>query len=171
MLEIEAKIRIENPEEMARILQEKGAELVRERYFEENTLWDFPARTLTKNQQALRLRKIKKRAYLTFKGAQKKSRQFKIRDEFETEVRNTLQMKKILKSLGLIPSFQYQKYRTVFRTKNLTICLDELPIGNFIECEGERNHIVRFIQSLGFSRSDFIKKDYISLLIENKTNK
>jgi len=166
MLEIEVKIRIKNPKDMAHRILEQGAELIRERTFEENMLYDFPDSTLTNKQQAFRLRKIKKRTYLTFKGAPQKSRQFKIREEFETEVKNSNQIKKIIKSLGLVSKYQYDKFRTVFRIKKLNICLDETPVGNFIELEGEQNHIVKFASSLGFSRSDFIKKNYIDLYSE-----
>jgi len=166
MLEIEVKIQIKNPKEMAHKIVEQGAQLVRERYFEENSLYDFSDLTLTKKQQAFRLRKIKKKAYLTFKGSPQKSRQFKIREEYETEVKNVNQIKKIIKSLGLVPKFQYDKFRTVFKKKKLIICLDETPVGNFIELEGEQSHIVRFASSLGFSRTDFLKKSYIDLYSE-----
>ena len=73
-------------------------------------------------------------------------------------------MKRILKELGFIPTFSYDKYRTVFRTKKLKICLDETSVGNFAELEGEQTHIVRFANSLGFEKKEFIKQDYIQLL-------
>lgn len=166
MLEIEVKIKIKNPKELAARIVDLGAQLVRERYFEENTLYDFPDQSLTNKQQAFRLRKIKKKAYLTFKGSPQKSRQFKIREEYETEVNNANQIKKIIKSLGLVPKFHYDKFRTVFRKKNLNICVDETPVGNFLELEGEQNHIVKFASSLGFSRANFIKKNYVDLYLE-----
>jgi adenylate cyclase class 2 len=166
MLEIEVKIQIKDPKDMAQRIIEQGAQLIRERYFEENLLYDFPDSTLTNKQQAFRLRKIKRKTYLTFKGAPQKSRQFKIREEFETEVNNANQIKKIIRSLGLVSKCQYDKFRTVFRKKKLKICLDETPVGNFIELEGEQNHIVKFASSLGFSRSDFIKKNYVDLYSE-----
>ena len=166
MLEIEVKIQIQDPIDMAHRIIEQGAQLIRERFFEENMLYDFPDSTLTNKQQAFRLRKIKKKTYLTFKGTPQKSRQFKIREEYETEVNNANQIKKIIKSLGLVSKYQYDKFRTVFRNKKLKICLDETPVGNFIELEGEQNHIVKFASSLGFSRTDFIKKNYVDLYSE-----
>ena len=166
MLEIEVKIQIKNPKEMAHRIVELGAQLIRARYFEENTLYDFPDLILTKKKQAFRLRKIKRKTYLTFKGSPQKSRQFKIREEYETEVKSANQIKKIIKSLGLVPKFHYDKFRTVFRKKKLKICLDETPVGDFIELEGEQSHIVKFASSLGFSRTDFIKKNYIDLYTE-----
>ena len=73
-------------------------------------------------------------------------------------------MKKILKELGLIPTFRYEKYRTTYRIKKCKICLDETAIGNFLELEGEQSHIVRIASSLGFKKKEFIKLDYIQLL-------
>ena len=110
MLEIEVKIQIKNPKEMNRRIVEQGAQLFRKRYFEENTLYDFSDLTLTKKQQAFRLRKIKKKAYLTFKGSPQKSRQFKIREEYETEVNNANQISPPLFDLNDNP------FRTVINT-------------------------------------------------------
>ena len=169
MLEIEVKIQIkENPEEAAEYILKQGAVLVKDRYFEENTLYDFPGQILTNKRQAVRLRKIGKRSYLTFKGSPQKSRRFKIRDEYETEVKNASQLKKILKSLGLSPSYTYSKYRAVYKYKKLKIFVDETQAGNFIEFEGQQSDIMRFARSMGYANSSFITEDYITLLKASK---
>jgi adenylate cyclase, class 2 len=164
MLEIEIKLKVVDLDSTKNKILSAGASLYRERYFEQNSLYDFPQGDLYIKNQALRLRKINKKAYLTFKGAEKKSRKFKIREEFETEVKNERQTVKILKSLGLKTVFNYEKYRTVFSYKKLKICLDELSIGNYIEIEGQQSDIVRFADLLGYSKKDFIKSDYIQML-------
>jgi predicted adenylyl cyclase CyaB len=164
MTEIEVKIRIDNPEIMKDKLAAVGAELVKERHWEENTLYDFPSQALFRKKRALRIRTTDKKTFLTFKGPPQKSRKFKIRDEYETEVKNGKQMKKILKELGFIPSFQYQKYRTIYRFKKCRICLDEITVGYYLELEGEQNHIVRIATSLGFLKKEFIKLDYVQLI-------
>ena len=164
MTEIEVKIRIDSTEKITERLLALGAELVKKRHREENTLYDFSSQSLYNQKRALRLRTANKKTYLTFKGTPQKSRKFKIRDEYETEVKNGKQMKKILKELGLIPTFRYEKYRTTYRIKKCKICLDETPIGNFLELEGEQSHIVRIASSLGFKKMEFIKLDYIQLL-------
>jgi adenylate cyclase class 2 len=168
MLETEVKIRILDPSATRKTLLSSGALLEKERYPEHNTLYDFPGRELFSKKQAIRLRMAGKKNFLTFKGAPQRSRSFKIREEFETEVKNPQYTKKILKRLGLQPAFHYEKFRTVFRTKTLKICLDELSIGNFLELEGKRSSIVDFAKQLGYARSDFIKKDYIQLIEESK---
>lgn len=164
MTEIEVKIRIENKDKIVEKILDLGAELVKDRYWEENILYDYPSKILQREKRALRLRIENKKAYLTFKGPPQKSRKFKIRKEYETEVKNAKQTKKILRELGFTPAFSYDKYRTIYRIKKLKICLDETKIGNFIELEGEQTQIVRGAKSLGFDKKGFIKQDYVQLL-------
>ncbi len=164
MIEIEVKIKVKDTQSIAKKILDQGAELLKERFLEENTLYDLPSRLLYKKRQALRLRTIDKKIFLTFKGAPQKSRKFKIREEYETEVKNEKQSKKILKSLGLKPVFNYKKHRTAFRKKRLKIYLDETSVGNFIELEGQREEIVNFARALGFTKKEFIKLDYIQLI-------
>lgn len=167
MVEIEVKIRIKDLEGITSKITALGARLEKERCLETNTLYDFSSRSLYQKKHALRVRKINKKTFLTFKGHPQRSRKFKIREEFETEVKNEKQLKHILKSIGLLPSFHYKKYRAVFRHKRLKICLDETSIGNFLELEGERGEIVKTARELGYSKKEFIKKDYIQLLQQN----
>ncbi len=166
MIETEVKIRIKDIDSAVKRIIQQGASLEKERYLEENTLYDFSAQLLYKKRQALRLRRINKKTFLAFKGAPQKSRKFKIREEYETEVKNEREFKKILKSVGLSPTFQYKKYRRAFRKKRLKICLDETPAGNFLELEGKREDIVKTAKALGFSKKEFIKSDYIQLIKE-----
>ncbi len=164
MIEIEIKIRIKNILLTGKKILDQGAEIEKNRFLEENTLYDFPSRLFYQKMQALRLRKMNKKTFLAFKGAPQKSRKFKIREEYETEVKNEKQTKKILKSLGFVPVFHYKKHRTTYRKKRLKICLDETPVGNFIELEGQREDIVKFAKALGYTKKDFIKLDYVQLL-------
>jgi adenylate cyclase class 2 len=170
MTEIEVKIKIEEVESLPKKILAQGASLHKERHFEENTLYDRSSGDLFKKRQALRVRKTNRKTILTFKGAPQKSRKFKIREEFETEVKNEKQLKKILKSLGFVPVFQYKKHRTVYRIRKLKICLDETSIGNFIELEGQQSDIVRFSNALGFSKTEYIKSDYVEM-IKNQASK
>ncbi len=167
MVEIEIKIKVKDLSSVEGNILRQGAKLEKERFFEENTLYDFPSEALYKKRQALRLRKIGQKTFLTFKGTPQKSRKFKIRDEYETEVKHQKQLQKILKSLGLAPVFDYQKYRKVFKKGSLKINLDETSAGNFLEMEGERNEIVKFAKALGFSKNEFIKLDYVQLIKKN----
>ncbi len=163
MLEIEVKIQIEDPQRIRENLLRSGALLYKERHFEENMIWDFPGKTLFQKKSALRLRISGKKAFLTFKGPQQRSRKFKVREEYETEVKNPRETVKILQALGFRMTFHYQKYRSVFRTKKLVICLDETKVGQFLELEGDRSDIVQFADVMGYSKKEFIKTDYPEL--------
>jgi adenylate cyclase class 2 len=169
MVEIEVKIRIDDLKSAREKILELGAKLEKERFSEEDTFYDFTSKTLYKKRQALRLRRINKKSFLTFKGPPQKSRKFKIREEHETEVKNEKQLRKILKSLGFVPIFNYEKHRTIYRKKNLKISLDETSAGDFIELEGKREEIVKFANALGVSKKEFIKLDYIQLIKKEST--
>jgi len=164
MTEIEVKIRIEDARAMRERLVGLGAVLARDRHRERNVLFDFESGALRAGRRALRLRTTGKRATLTFKGEPRKSRSFKVREELETQVRDARQCHRILKALGLKETFAYDKHRTVFRKNRLTICIDETPVGNFLELEGERHEITRFARALNFRRADFITRDYVDLI-------
>lgn len=164
MLEIEVKVRVADLRAVREALAGRGLLPVRERAREVNVLFDFRDRILTSRRQALRLRTAGRQSVLTFKGAPHKSRRFKVREEFETPVKDARELVKTLRALGLVETFRYEKRRTVYRKGTLTICLDELAIGNFLEVEGEREKIVRFLKALGMPQKDWIRKDYIQLI-------
>jgi len=168
MVEIEVKIRLKDPARIREAVLNLGGRLEKERFREDNALYDFPSRALQQKKCALRVRRAARKTFLTFKGTPQKSRRFKVREEFETEVKNEKDLRKILRSLGLVPVFRYQKFRTVYRKGRLKICFDETAVGDFLELEGERNEIMKWARALGFGRADLIKKDYVELLREGK---
>jgi adenylate cyclase, class 2 len=166
MVEIEVKLPVADLKAFRESLLRAGARQEKERTAEENTLYDFRSGELREKGRALRLREAGRKAFLTFKGTPQKSRRFKVRDEFETEIRNGKQLRRILRSLGLIPTFRYSKQRTVFRRGPVKVCLDETAVGNFAELEGERSDIVRLAKTLGFSPAQMIKRDYVEMIRE-----
>ena len=115
--EIEVKIKVRDINSINKKILGVNAKLEKSRYLEENILYDFRSGNLFRKNQALRVRKINKKIYLTFKGPPQKSRKFKIREEYESEIKNGKQFLKILKSLGFIPVFSYKKFRTVYSLK------------------------------------------------------
>jgi len=163
VLEIEVKVRVPDLGPVRSRILTLGAVRIKERYHEMNVLYDFRDRALFKKRHALRLRTAGKKAFLTFKGEPRKSRKYKIREEYETEIKNPRHTRKILKALGFVEAFRYEKHREVFRKGTLTICLDETAAGLFIEFEGEREKIARFSQLLKIPKKDWIKLDYVQL--------
>lgn len=164
MIETEAKIRVPDARAMKSRLLALGCVLASDRHLEQNALFDYRGDALFAKHQALRLRTVGKRAWLTFKGAPRKAKSFKVRPEFESEIRDPAAFRKILKALGLVPVFRYRKYRTLLRKDRVKICLDETSVGDYIELEGKRSDIVRFARVLGYSRADFIARDYVEMI-------
>jgi adenylate cyclase class 2 len=168
LVEIEVKVRVKDPASARQAILKSGAELEKERYPEENTLFDLPSRVLTEKRCALRLRRAGRKVFLTFKGAPQKSRRFKVREEHETEVRDEKAVRQILRGLGFVAVFRYEKSRTTFRRGRLKISLDETAAGAYLEFEGERSDIVKYARTLGFSSADMIKKEYVEILRQGR---
>ncbi|MCX6565259.1 MAG: class IV adenylate cyclase [Candidatus Aminicenantes bacterium] len=166
MTETEVKVRIDDLAALRTKLLTLGVVVMKERHFEENTLYDFRDRRLQERREALRVRKVGRKTFLTFKGTPQKSRKYKIRTEYETEVRSARDLVRILQSLGLAEAARYEKHRTVLRKGTLLICLDETRAGTFVEFEGEREKIAQIARALGLPKKNWIQKSYLTLLRE-----
>lgn len=127
--------------------------------------------------KASRARQNSQAALLTFKGpvrAERSSkprggRRYKIREEREVRVADAALLVGILEALGLRPSFRYEKYRSTYRLPGLagvTLDLDETPIGDFLEAEGNRAAIDRAAALLGYLPADYITKSYGRLFLD-----
>ena len=53
-----------------------------------------------------------------------------------------------MEHLGYQVFFIYEKFRQNYRLEGLTLSLDELPIGNFVELEGRTPQLVRQVSDL-----------------------
>ena len=166
------------------------------RVHEENVIFDTPQGGLAKHGQLLRIRtetpqdhckgapKVKQRSIVTFKRPPKPgavaaesrppARTHKIREELEAEIGDPQVFVKIFEGLGMAGWFRYEKYRTTFRlpaskswAKELLIELDETPIGTFVELEGPPEAIDRAASELGFSKRDYVLKNYLTLYVED----
>jgi adenylate cyclase, class 2 len=164
---------------------------------EENVIFDTPQGGLAKHGQLLRIRTetpedrrksktvgSKQRVVLTFKqpmsqpgiaGIESASYgSYKIREEIEVEVAEAGNLARIFEGLGMSGWFRYEKYRTTFRlpdskdwAKGLLIELDETPIGTFVELEGPAAAIDRAAKELGFSKQDYVLKNYLRLYLDD----
>ena len=171
--EIEAKVRIADPEAFRRRMAERsenGGETV----FEDNRLFDAPAEPLRRRGAALRVREEPPvvggdpfRATLTYKGPRAES-DLKRREEIEIEVQAAGPLADIFEAMGLRETFRYQKRRSVWRVGECEIALDELPyLGWFVEIEGPTERAVRAgLEALGLADAELLSADYIHLLTE-----
>ena len=164
---------------------------------EENVIFDTPQGGLAKHGQLLRIRTEtpelrgkpkttgpKQRVVLAFKqpmvqpaGAATEGVSYgayKVRDEIEVEVGECGNLTRIFEGLGMSGWFRYEKYRTTFRlpaskvwATGLLIELDETPIGTFAELEGPPAAIDRVAEELGYSKHDYVLKNYLWLYMED----
>jgi len=162
---------------------------------EENVIFDTPQGGLAKHGQLLRIRtetpevsgkgkaRAKQRVVVTFKrpithagvgeASGEQHRTHKVRDEIEAEVAEAGKLKEIFEGLGMSGWFRYEKYRTTYRlpaskgwARGLLIELDETPIGTFVELEGPAQAIDRAAEELGYSKRDYVLKNYLVLYME-----
>jgi len=158
--ETEIKLRFGSAAEALSRLRPLGPSLIEGRTFEDNLLLDREREPLTPQDKLLRLRRFGGRSLLTFKAPVEGSSRHKVRVEEETGVDDSESMKRILSELGFSPCFRYQKYRTVFGLEDLHVCLDETPLGCFLELEGAPEAIDRAAARLGFDTADYIRESY-----------
>lgn len=167
------------------------------RIHEQNVIFDTPQGGLAKHGQLLRVRtesldspaKPRRsgtalRTVLTFKRPPASSRsspeqmdisrRHKVREEFEVQVADAAALARIFEGLGMSGWFRYEKYRTTYRlaararwAQGLLLELDETPIGTFLELEGPPEAIDRAARELGYSRHDYILKNYLTLYVED----
>jgi adenylate cyclase, class 2 len=160
--EIEIKFRIDNLLDLNRQLRAAKFRRITPRTHEMNTLYDLPGQQLRKRGKLLRLRQYGKDWVLTHKSKGKVGRH-KTRLELETKVANGEMMDAILRALGYLPTFRYEKFRTEWADPRGHVVLDETPIGNFGEIEGPPRWIDQTARKLGIVPDDYITDTYAGL--------
>lgn len=168
MLEREVKLRFGSPDEARRAVRATGAVMVRSRRLQEDALLDTPDRTLAQRGCVVRIRNERGTSLITFKGPVQPGA-MKVRPEYETAVADGTVVERILAQLGLEPWFRYEKYREEYSADEVTIAIDETPVGTFVELEGDEAGIHRLTQALGRTADDFILDSYRSLFVQHRT--
>ena len=194
--EIEIKLRIRDEKALCKSLKRLGARPVHgrgARMWQQNVLFDTPQGGLAKHGQLLRIRteRLIRHAQNGREGAEQVLVTFKrpmevgatvvderprhrIREETEVAVANAVSLTKIFEGLGMSGWFRYERYRTTYVlpsakrwAKGLLIEWDDTPIGTFVELEGPPEAIDRAAEELGFSKRDYILKNYLVLYVED----
>jgi len=168
--EIEAKLKVESPQEVENRLAGLKAEFLEEQS-QIDYYFDDVNRTLTKTDRCLRLRrqltKEQEKVFLTYKGPKEKD-QLKKRQEIEIEVGNVDSVRKLLSALGYDQALVVEKKRRIYRLGGCVVALDELPLlGSFVEIEGSDDEkIVNVQRDLGLADLQHIPISYASLMAE-----
>lgn len=168
--EVEIKLLVTDLAGVRRCLRQLGFRVRQPRGLEENVIYDTSAGLLRKRRSLLRIRTFRGCHTLTYKERAGEWKRYKIRREIETPMADCMAARKILAGLGYQPVFRYQKYRTVYRAprnwRGGEVMLDETPIGNYLELEGNQAWIRRLAGRLGAEPKEFITKDYGALYAE-----
>ena len=162
--EVEIKFRIDDIEALTASLQTSGFRLVTPRTHEMNTLFDQSGGKLRRRGALLRLREYGPRWTLTYKDRTgRQTGRHKSRREIETKVENGEAMGRIIEAVGFSPSFRYEKFRSEWADATGHVVIDETPIGNFGEIEGEAKWIDATAKRLNIPVKNYLKESYAEL--------
>jgi adenylate cyclase, class 2 len=167
MIEREVKLRFTSPEEARAAVLATGATPLRSRRLQEDALLDSEDESLRHRRCVLRIRTESGKSLLTFKGPILPG-SMKIRDEYETVIGDGEVVQRVLEEVGLRVWFRYEKYREEYAAEDVTIAIDETPVGTFVEIEGGEDGILALTQALGRTPSDFLVDSYRTLFIKHR---
>ena len=169
--EIEVKVPVQDVHRFERQLMQAGFHLDTPRTFEQNTLYDTPARDLKARGEILRVRDYGGRHVVTHKrhpDDEDTASMYKVRIETESEVADGAALAEIFTRLGFGPAFRYEKYRSEYShpdSPGAHLVLDETPIGNFAELEGPTGWIDRMLALLGIDPAICLTESYGKLFL------
>lgn len=162
-IETEIKFRVNDPAALAGKLPSVGFRLETPRSFESNVLYDTPDRQLRARTEILRIRSYAGGWTLTFKRLPRSGPgedRHKHRIETETGVADGEALAEVFLSLGLVPAFRYEKWRTEWSDGEGHCVIDETPIGDYAELEGASAWIDRTAARLGVDPAQYVTLSY-----------
>jgi adenylate cyclase class 2 len=167
MVEREINLRFDSAEAAREAVIATGAAPLRCRRLQEDALLDTDDEMLRRQGCALRIRTEGGKSLLTLKGPIQPGT-MKIREEHETVVGDGAVLQHVFEALGLHVWFRYEKYREEYAAEEVTIAIDETPVGTFVELEGNEHGILAMTAALGRSPADFILDSYRGLFFRNR---
>ena len=166
IMEREIKLRFRDPEEARQAIVATGATPLRSRRLQEDCLLDTCDDDLRRRRCVLRVRMECGKTLLTFKGPVQTS-PMKLREELETVIGDGLLLLKVLEELGFRVWFRYEKYREEFAHEDVTIAVDETPVGTFVEIEGSERGIHEMATALARNPDDYVTDSYRGLYVKH----
>jgi predicted adenylyl cyclase CyaB len=162
-VECELKFRVKGPRNLTRLraeLRKRGARL-EGKYDEENYRFDGPGRSTRQTTLRLRVLNGGPHGVLTAKGPAKFVGAVKVREETETEVKDAHATLDLLTELGFGVAFTYKKHRAMWTLDGVvTVTLDTLDCGWFVELEGPLEVLPQQARSLGLDPAEALKDSY-----------
>jgi len=160
--EREIKFRVLDLKALEDTLRQNGFRCKTSSTHEINTLYDLPGQKLRRKGELLRLRCYGDKWKLTHKAKGKTGRH-KSRGELETGVTDGKVMDAMLRALGYLPSFIYEKFRAEWEDGEGNVVLDHTPLGDIAEIEGAARWIDRTARLLGIATKDYMTQSYAEL--------
>jgi len=165
--EVEIKFLVPDLKALEQKLRELGFHEDTPSTHEVNTIYDLPGQKLRRKGELLRLRDYGGKWRLTHKAKVQLGRH-KSRGELETGLSDGAKMDAILRALGFVRSFEYEKFRAEWSDGEGHVVLDHTPIGDVAEIEGKARWIDRIARELGVGPADYITKSYAELFFDWK---
>jgi adenylate cyclase, class 2 len=161
-IETEIKFRVDDIPGLARRLEAAAFRLETPRTFESNVLYDTPDRQMRARIEILRIRHYAGRWILTHKRTtgDGDADRHKHRVETETEVSDGEALAEVFRSIGLVPAFRYEKWRSEWSDGAGHCVIDETPIGAYAELEGTPEWIDRTAGKLGVNPDEYLTLSY-----------
>src|SRR4051812_47882045 len=160
--EIEVKFALKDRAELVRKLHDIGGQRLYPETFEDNIVLDRRGELRTKGS-LLRVRKFGKYSIATYIGPMSIEGGVKSREEVQTGVESFELAIQLFDALGYKPVFRYQKFREVWRVKDVEVVLDRTPIGDYFEIEGPMDVIRGIAADLGMNMEQAIRQTYADL--------
>jgi adenylate cyclase, class 2 len=165
--EIEVKFALRDRNELTRKLHEIGASRLYAETFEDNIVLDRRGELRTRGS-LLRVRKFGRYALATYKGPMSIEGGIKSREEVQTGVESFELAIQLFDSLGFKPVFRYQKFREVWRIREVEVVIDRTPIGDYFEIEGAVDVIRSVAAELGMNMDQAIRQSYADLYRQHR---
>jgi len=171
-MEVEARVKVNNLEEIKEKLIGLGAE-----FYKEKTQTDsiFKKKGDELKPQGpgdfiLRIRESDK-TFLTFKALTETTGAWV---EHETEIQNAEETKAILLKLGFAKALSMTKNRLSGKLDDFELCLDDVKeLGTYMEIaldssdeKKAREDILKLLNKLGFDENQIVHKGYVAMLFE-----
>ncbi len=154
--EIEIKFKIQNPQQIREKISKEG-KLVG-KAFEKTIRFDTQTKSLESSGKFLRVRSGFSNT-ITFKR-KVENKEFREREELELEISDLEKMRQIIKNLGFDKELIMEKYREKWKFKDVEIVIDTLPMGTYIEIEGNEQSIKETAKTIGLNLENKILETY-----------
>lgn len=142
------------------MLRKRGARL-EGKYDEENYRFDGPGKSTRRTTLRLRVLDGGPRGFLTAKGPAHFVAGVKVREETEVEVKDAHATLDLLTELGFRVEFTYKKHRAMWTLDGVvTVTLDTLDYGTFVELEGPLEVLPEKARTLGFDPDTAVRDSY-----------